>query len=140
VAFTYLTVKSAKCLCLLPVVLVLRIRFCLYLWGQGPPMITTMLQGFLNIRLYHSTCLAWLWLIPDQTIFPAAIQQQRTSASLFQRFLYCRVCFSLGLGLSYGLRASSSKIASERSILTTSRPVKAATCPGGRDRPCPSRS
>jgi len=111
VAFTYLTVKSAKCLCLLPVVLVLRIRFCLYLWGQGPPMITPMLQEFLNVKIFHSTCLAWLWLIPDQTRFTAAIQQQRTSASLFQRILYCRVCFSVGLslGLSYGLPASSQR-------------------------------
>jgi len=32
VAFTYLKVKPAKCLCLLPVVLVLRIWSCLYHW------------------------------------------------------------------------------------------------------------
>jgi len=33
VAFTYLKVKSAKCLCLLPVVLVLRIWSCLHHWS-----------------------------------------------------------------------------------------------------------
>ena len=31
-AFTYFKVKSAKCLCLLPVVLVLRIWSCLHHW------------------------------------------------------------------------------------------------------------
>ena len=52
-AFTYLTVKSAKCLCLLPVVLVLvmvlRILFCLHHWifqlpwGQLPHPVVTQL-------------------------------------------------------------------------------------------------
>ena len=78
VAFTYLKVKSAKCLCLLPVVLVLRMWSCLHYWSIPPALFgASSLSLSLSLSLtshviqwlmqslscFHSTCTNHLSLL-----------------------------------------------------------------------------
>ena len=97
VAFTYLKVKSAKCLCLLPVVLVLRIWYCLHHW-LNVCQFDVWCSAFVRIVIKETTYLVYISLINSAAFDPPAklsqtgkYEQTLKSCSLFVNIMQFRV-------------------------------------------------
>jgi len=120
VAFTYLEVQSAKCLCLLPVVLVLRIWSCLHHWYRivydkfiTRLLLSTAMKEFcrsVNIRrswdkvaiipglsstvLYLGTCPEINYVL-DVILSDVSLENTHNVLVILGNFQFIHVCFTL---------------------------------------------